>query len=142
MPDPFRPATTSRKSQADEEAKIARLRELRLADNAARQKAGTWGDVSVGEIVHEPTGEVFVHCWKGRAEPDLAKLYRKRAPDISIEEHDRLQQWVAGRKAEDFKQSLVGWYLSRAEANRVKRMRLEELRAAARDVVNDPPSTE
>ena len=44
----------SRKAVEDEKTKIAKLRDLRLADDAARREAGTWGEMSVGEIAHEP----------------------------------------------------------------------------------------
>ena len=129
----------SRKAIDDEKAKIAKLRDLRLADDAARREAGTWGEMSVGEIAHEPTREVFVLSWKGQKEPDLARLHRTRLPELSIAEHERLQAWLAHRRMPVFQRSLIGWSLSRAEARRVKQARIDEHRASGSRVINDTP---
>ena len=72
----------SKKAVADENAKIANLRDLRLARDAAQRAAGTWGDMSVGEITHEPSGEVFVLSWKGREAPDLLRLRHSRWSEL------------------------------------------------------------
>jgi hypothetical protein len=127
----------SRRAVEDEKAKTARLRELRLADDAARREAGTWGEMSVGEIAHEPTGEVFVLSWKGSKEPDLARLHRTRLPELSIAEHERLQAWLVHHRVPIFQRSLIGWNLSRAEAKRLKQARIDERRAGGSHVVND-----
>jgi hypothetical protein len=82
----------SRKVVESETAKMARLREQRLASDAAKRAAGTFGDMSVIEIQHEQTGEVFVLSWKGAKAPELARLGRIRAPGLSFDEHERLQQ--------------------------------------------------
>jgi hypothetical protein len=137
MAKPSYHTSPSRRAVEDEKAKTAKLRELRLADDAARRAAGTWGEMSVGEIAHEPTGEVFVLSWKGSKEPDLARLHRTRLPELSIAEHERLQAWLVDRRMPVFQRSLVGWNLSRAEAKRLKEMRIAEHRARGSRVVND-----
>jgi hypothetical protein len=129
----------SRKAVVDEKAKIAKLRDLRLARDSARREAGTWGDVSVGEITHEPSGEVFVLSWKGEKSPDLETAHRSRLSELSIAEQERLRDWLARHHVPDFKQSLIGWSLSRGEARRAKQARIEELRASGHDVINDAP---
>jgi hypothetical protein len=131
----------SRKAAGDENAKIAKLRDLRLARDSARRAAGTWGDMSVGEIAHQPTGEVFVLSWKGRKSPDLETAHRSRLPELSIAEQERLRDWLARHHRPDFKQSLIGWSLSRGEARRAKQARIDELRASGHDVINDAPGT-
>src|SRR5215470_7720624 len=131
----------TRRAVEDDKAKTVRLRELRLADDAARREAGTWGEMSVGEIAHEPTGEVFVLSWKGQKEPDLARLHRTRLPELSIAEHERLQAWLAHRRMPVFQRSLIGWSLSRAEARRVKQARIDEHRASGSRVINDTPTS-
>ena len=128
----------TRRAIEDEKAKTVRLRELRLADDAARREAGTWGDMSVGEIAHEPTGEVFVLSWKGSKEPDLARLHRRPA-ELSVAEHERLQAWLVHHRMPVFQRSLLGWNLSRAEAKRVKQARIAERKAGGARVVNDAP---
>jgi hypothetical protein len=133
-------ATPSRKALIDEKAKIAKLREQRLAADAARRAAGTWGDMSVGEIAHEPTGEVFVLSWKGREPPDLLRMRRSRLPELSLAEHERLQAWLDRHHLPDFRQSLVGWNLSRVEAKRTKQARIAERRASGCQVINDDPA--
>lgn len=130
----------SRKALDDEKAKIANLRKLRLADDAARHAAGTWGEMSVGEIAHEPTGEVFVISWKGNKTPDLERLRRSRLPELSIEEHQRLQAWLDRHDMPDLKQSLVGWSMSRIEAKRAKQARIAEHKAGGNSVINDDPT--
>ena len=85
-----RSAKTNRPSDNDDQKKLARLRDQRLAAQAVREAAGTWGEISVGEITHVPTGAVFVHCWKGRQEPDLTKIHETRGQDRSPDEHQRM----------------------------------------------------
>lgn len=133
---PYRKAP-SRKALDDEKAKVAKLRELRLADAAVRRAAGTWGEISVGEIAHEPTGEVFVLSWKGPKEPDLAKLQRSRSPELSLAEHECLLAWLDHHRIPVFQRSVIGWGLSRAEAKRVKQARIAEHKASGCHVVND-----
>lgn len=140
MAKPPPPLPGSRKAADDEKAKMARLRKLRLADDTARREAGTWGDMSVGEITHEPTGEVFVLAWKGSKEPDLARLHRSRLPDLSLDEHARLQAWLIHHRVPVFQRSLIGWKLSRDEAKRVKAARIAERRAGGSHVVNEAPT--
>jgi hypothetical protein len=129
----------SRNAAASENAKIARLRDQRIAREAALREAGTWGEMSVGEIVHEPTGDVFVISWKGNKPPDLARLLRIRLPDLTLPEHERLQDWLSLYDEPEFRQSLIGWSLSRVEAKRAKEERIAQHRASGRRVVNDPP---
>jgi hypothetical protein len=129
----------SRKALDGEKAKIATLRQLRLANDAARREAGTWGEMTVGEIAHEPSGEVFVLSWKGRKEPDLARLHRSRLPELSPAEHERLLAWLVHHRVPVFQRSLVGWDLSRAEAKRVKLARIAEHKAKGSHVINDAP---
>ena len=130
----------SRKAVEDEKTKIAKLRDLRLAAVAARREAGTWGEMSVGEIAHEPTGEVFVLSWKGQKEPDLARLHRTRLPELSIAEHERLQAWLVHHRVPVFQRSLIGWSLSRAEAKRIKQARIAEHKASGSHVINEDPA--
>jgi hypothetical protein len=137
MADQLFHPSPSRKAAIDEKTKIAKLREQRLASDAARREAGTWGDLSVGEIVHGLSGEVFVLSWRGRMEPDLMRLKRTRSSEISVSEHERLQEWLTRRAHMSLTRSLVGWNLSRAEARRVKEARIAEHKATGRHVVND-----
>jgi len=128
-----------RKAVVDEDAKMNKLRQLRLADDAARRAAGTFGDMSVIEILHEPTGEVFVLSWKGSKAPELARLNRIRAPGLTFEEHERLQAWLVDLQLPFLKQSLIGWNMSAAEAKRAKQARIDERKAAGLRIVNDEP---
>ena len=134
----YRPVP-ARKAVLDENAKVAKLREQRLAKDVASREAGTWGDLSVGQLVHEPTGEMFVLVWKGRIRPELATLNRSRFPELSIAEHERLHSWIAGYDEEEFKHSFIGWNLSKDEAKRAMQVRIAELRASGHSVINDFP---
>jgi hypothetical protein len=122
-------------AEADERSKIDRLRALRLNDEAARQAAGTWGDMSVGEITHRPTEEVFVYSWKGREAPDLETLPSKRATVKRAAEQAQLVEWLLKHEMEGFEVTLLGWNLSEAEAARRQQTRLAEHRAAGIAVV-------
>jgi hypothetical protein len=93
--------------------------------------------MSVGEITHEPTGEIFVLSWKGDKEPDLTRLHR--TAELSVAEHERLQAWLVHHRMPVFQRSLVGWNLSRAEAKRLKEARIAERKAGGMRVVNDAP---
>lgn len=139
MSKPSYHTAPSRKALEEEKAKIAKLRQLRLAKDAAGREAGTWGEMSVGEMVHEPTGEVFVLSWKGRREPDPAQLYKSRSPELSPAEQERLRAWLTHHRMPILQQSLVGWSLSRAEAKRVKQARIAEHKAGGSLVINDAP---
>lgn len=130
----------SRKAVESEAAKMARLREQRLASDAAKRAAGTFGDMSVIEIQHEQTGEVFVLSWKGAKAPELARLGRIRAPGLSFDEHERLQAWLLDQPEDFLKQTLIGWNLSAAEAKRLKDARIAERKAGGGRVVNDAPA--
>ncbi len=127
----------SRKAALDEEAKVARLRELRLANDRARREAGTWGELSVREIAHAPTGEVFVLMSRGRNQLDLIKLGRMRAPDLSVAEHARLKEWLVDRAPDELVQTQIAWDLSRSEAARIREARIAEHIAAGRPVINE-----
>jgi hypothetical protein len=133
----YRPTTAPTASEDD---KIARLRQMRLANDSAKREAGTWGEMSVIEIAHEPSGEMFVLSWKGTRMPDLARLARLRPPGLPLDEHERLQAWLTERDAEDLKQSLVGWNLSAAAAKQAKETRIAAGKAGGRRVVNDAPA--
>ncbi len=115
--------------------KIERLRALRLNDEAARQAAGTWGEMSVGEIRHRPSGEVFLYVWKGRALPELEKLPGKRPSMKDAPQHNRLVAWMMGHKMSGFEMTLIGWTLSEAAAQALREKRGAELEAKGSTVI-------
>jgi hypothetical protein len=131
-----------RKVAAEEDAKRAKLRQLRLADDAARRAAGTFGEISVIEILHATAGEVFVLFWKGSKPPELARLNRIRAPGMTIEEHERLQAWLEDSPMLDLKQTMVGWNMSATEAKRAKQARIDQRKAGGLRIVNEAPIAE
>ena len=136
-----RHAKTHRPTENDDQKKLARLRDQRLAARAVSEAAGTWGEISVGEITHIATGAVFVHVWKGRQEPDLAKIHETRGLDRTPEEHQRMAAWLLQHRSKGFEHTLVGWNLSPAEAARLKLARMADHRASGRRVVNDDSLT-
>ena len=113
-----RSGRTATPAEIGDRSKIEKLRALRLSDEAARQAAGTWGEMSVGEITHRPTGEVFVYSWKGREAPDLEKLPGKRTTAKRADEHAQLTEWLLKHKLEGFEVTLLAWNLSEAEASK------------------------
>ena len=135
-----RSGRTTTPTEVGQRSKIEKLRALRLSDEAARQAAGTWGEMSVGEITHRPTGEVFVYTWKGREAPDLEKLPGKRTTVKRAGEHAQLTEWLLKHKMEGFEITLLAWNLSEAEAAKLQQARLAEQIAAGRVVVNAAPA--
>lgn len=129
------------KDQANMRSKIDKLRTLRLEDVAARQAAGIWGEISVWDIKHQPTGDVFVQLWKGRSAPDLLKLPAKRVAAKWAIEHQQLAEWLMRHKLAGFEPVLVAWDLSEPEARRVQQARIAEHRAGGRGVANPRPAT-
>ena len=128
--------TTSAARKATVDDRSAKLRALRLAHEADRREAGAWGDLSVREVKHEPSGEVFVHYWKGKAAPKFQKP--ARAPGLTAAEHAAYCDWVSRHAADEFRQSAVAWNLSKAEALRIKQERLAAHAAANLTVINPP----
>jgi hypothetical protein len=128
----WRSLTAEKKGVVDNRA--AKLRELRLADEAARREAGCWGDLTVREVTHEPTGAVFVHYWKGGAGPVLHKP--ARVPGLSAAEHAAYVAWVERYPAEDFSQAKIAWNVSKSEALRIKQERIARHVAANVQVIN------
>jgi len=135
-----RSGRTTTPTEVGQRSKIEKLRALRLSDEAARQAAGTWGEMSVGEITHRPTGEVFVYTWKGREAPDLEKLPGKRTTVKRAGEHAQLTEWLLKHKMEGFEITLLAWNLSEAEAAKLQQARLAEQTAAGLSVVNAAPA--
>ncbi|QEX24592.1 hypothetical protein FRZ61_45330 [Hypericibacter adhaerens] len=131
-----RSGRTASPAEADQRSKIDRLRALRLNDEAARQAAGIWGEMSIGEITHRPTGEVFIYAWKGREAPDLVTLPGKRTTVKRAAEHVQLVEWLLKHEMEGFEITLLAWSLSETEAARQQQARLAEHRAAGVAVVN------
>src|SRR6266850_1350728 len=134
-----RSGRTTTPIEVSQRSKIDKLRALRLNDEAARQAAGTWGEMSVGEITHRPSGEVFVYSWKGREAPDLEKLPGKRTTVKRADEHTQLTEWLLKHKMVGFEITLLAWNLSEAEAARLQQARLAEHVAVGLPVVNAAP---
>jgi hypothetical protein len=61
-------------------------------------------------------------------------------PELSLAEHERLQAWLDRHEIPDFKQTLVGWSLSRVEAKRAKQARIVERKASGFQIINDDPA--
>jgi hypothetical protein len=117
-----------------EDKKTERLRALRLAQEAARREAGIWGDMAVGEIVHDASHSAVVQVWKGQRRPD--PFEGRRTAGMPADEWLALLAWVNARKAIGFQQRIVAWDLSADEAKRVARTRVAELQAQGYTVLN------
>lgn len=116
--------------------RTATLRALRLAQEAASREAGTWGDMTVGEILHEESRSAFVQVWKGQRRPDpfdtqVARRATPRGPEWLA-----VVDWIAAEKSSGFGRRVVAWDLSAAEANRIAQARISELQSAGYTVIN------
>ena len=116
--------------------KIDRLRGLRLAHEAARKDAGTWGDQMVGEIAHDASGTVYVQIWKGRRRPDPLLGSSARAAGVPSLDLPALAAWLKSTGENGFSRRVVASDLSKAEAQRIKATRIAENSAAGLKVIN------
>jgi hypothetical protein len=115
--------------------KTEALRALRLAREAESRTSGTWGENSVGEILHEGSRSVFVQIWKGARRPDpfesRSRLNLPRGTDWSL-----MTAWVNARDASAFICRYVARNLTVVEAHKVAEARMAMHRAAGYTVVN------
>lgn len=120
----------------DPRVNMEKLRELRLADEAARKAAGTWGELSVGEVVHGPSRSVFVQVWKGARRPVVAGATNARTAGVPAAEWPAVEAWLETVHPDELKRSIIAWSVSKAEAQRLKTRRMAENRAAGLTSVN------
>ena len=119
-------------------SKTEALRALRLAREAESRSAGTWGENSVGEILHESSRSVFVQVWKGARRPDpFENKTRRNLPQGS--DWSAIIAWVDARDASAFVCRYVARNLSLAEARKIADARIAAHRAAGYTVVNPAP---
>ena len=118
------------------QTKTRKLRELREADEAKRRADGTWGTLSVAEIVHDGTNAAFVLRCRGREAPDPVKEVKTRSALVSGEDHKALIAWIGQRPLSECRSRLVGWSLSEEEAKRVWQTHINEARARGVTIVN------
>jgi hypothetical protein len=120
----------------DPKTQTEKLRQLREADEEARKAAGTWGDLSVGEVTHQPTKSVYVQVWKGSRRPNLALEAGVRPVGVPPADWPALEAWLATARFSGLHQNVVAWTVSKSEAQRLKEKRMAENRAAGLTVVN------
>lgn len=106
------------------ESKTEKLRALRLAHEAACKEAGTWGEMTVGEIVHEATRSVFVQVWKGLNRPDPFRQHGARQVGIGATEWLAMTAWVNARRGEGFINSVVAKDVTKEEAHKIAEARI------------------
>src|SRR5258708_40340328 len=75
-----RNAKNHRPTENDDQKKLARLRDQRLAAQAVREAAGAWGEISLGGSTPVPTRAVFLHCWKGPPGPHPTQIQEAPGP--------------------------------------------------------------
>lgn len=118
------------------ESKTEKLRALRLADEAARKEAGTWGEMHVGEVTHEATKSVFVQVWKGAHRPDLFRQGGVRQVGVPAAEWLAITGWVKARRADGFEQSVLARDVSAEEARKVADARISQRLNSGYTVIN------
>jgi hypothetical protein len=118
------------------ESKTEKLRALRLAHEAARKEAGTWGEMQVGEVAHEATKSVFVQVWKGANRPDPFRQRATRHVGVPAGEWLAITSWVNARRAIGFSQSVVAWDVSTEEARKIAKARIAERLSDGYTVMN------
>lgn len=119
-------------------AKAERLKALRLARETERREAGTWGDMTVGEVLHPASRSVFIQVWKGQRRPDPFDEGGARRAGASPAEWTAMMSWINERNSPDFSQRILAWDLSVVEARKIVQARIVEHEAAGYTVVNPP----
>src|SRR3546814_20154811 len=101
---PMERASMAKKQQkqASSDGKAERLRALRLAHEATRREAGIWGEMTVGEILHQASRSVFMQVWKGQRRPDPFEESGARRAGASDIEWAAVLAWIGERKPQDF----------------------------------------
>jgi hypothetical protein len=122
-----------KRSDAD---KTAGLRALRLAHEASSRSAGTWGEMTVGEIVHEISRSVFVQVWKGPRRPDPFEDGAARRDAPRGLDWTAMVSWVNARRSTEFSRRVVAWDVNAIEARKIAEARIAEHRAAGYTVIN------
>jgi hypothetical protein len=122
--------------QQSDEGKAERLRALRLEREATRREAGTWGEMTVGEILHQASRSVFMQVWKGQRRPDPFDEGGARRAGASAPAWSAMLAWIEERNSPDFRQRIVAWDLNAAEARKVVEARIAEHVAAGYSVTN------
>jgi len=133
---PSEAAMAKKPAESATQSKTRKLRELREADEAKRRADGTWGALSVAEIVHTATNAAFVLRCRGREAPDPAKEAKTRSALVSGEDHKALVAWIGQRAPAEFHARLIAWSLSEQEAKRVLQTRIDESRGRGVTIVN------
>jgi hypothetical protein len=122
--------------QAGDDGKAERLRALRLAHEATRREAGIWGEMTVGEILHQASRSVFMQVWKGQRRPDPFEEGGARRAGASAVEWAAILEWIGERNSPDFSQRIVAWDLNAVEARKILQARIAEHEAAGYAVTN------
>jgi hypothetical protein len=135
-PPPWSSSMMQTAKPIDPKTQTEKLRQLREADEEARKAAGTWGDLSVGEVMHRPTKSVYVQVWKGHRRPNLALEAGVRPVGVPPADWPALETWLATARFAGLQQNVVAWTVSKSEAQRLKEKRMEENRAAGLTVIN------
>lgn len=125
-----------KQKQVSNDGKADRLRALRLEREATRREAGTWGEMTVGEILHQPSRSVFMQVWKGQRRPDPFDENGPRRAGASAVAWSAMLAWIEERNSPDFNQRIVAWDLNAAEARKVLEARVTEHQAAGYTVTN------
>ena len=122
--------------QSDVSTKTEQLRALRLAHEESRKAEGTWGQMTVGEIVHEPTHAVFIEVWKGPQRPDPFRAGAAKGRGVSAGDWSALTVWVSAHRIAEFDRSVVARNITEDAAQDVVRLRSAERLAAGYRVMN------
>jgi hypothetical protein len=130
------------KKTVEPETKVEKLRTLRLANEAARKAAGTWGEMMVGEITHEESRSVFIQVWKGMSRPDPFRERPARQASVPPSEWLAMTGWIKGRRGAGFTQSVIARDISADEARRIASARIAEHVSSGYVVMNPVGETQ
>lgn len=132
--------TMKKKTSTEPNAKVEQLRALRLAHEQSRKAAGEWGEVSVGEIVHEASRSVFVETWKGPQRPDPFRPGSARGRGATLRDWTVLTAWISAQRIPEFARLVVARDVTEAAARELVQARIAARRAEGYAVMN-PPDT-
>lgn len=129
-------STTKKKTHIEPNAKVDQLRALRLAHEQSRKDAGEWGEISVGEIVHETTRSVFVETWRGPQRPDPFRPGSARGRGATAREWTVLTAWINAQRSPEFTRLVVARDVTPAAARELVRTRIAARIAEGYAVMN------
>lgn len=120
----------------DGNKKVEQLRAQRLAHEESRKATGAWGEMNVGEIVHEASRSIFVEAWKGPQRPDPFRPGAARGRGVALRDWAVLTTWIHVHRSPEFTRNVIARDVTADAAQELVQTRIAERTAEGYAVMN------